>query len=81
MAKRLASSKAQQTISQTLADLALVSDLQTLARQRTQEKKAAQRNGMTPRARPVEAPKQTAEPAPNEAPDAETERVLRFLHR
>ncbi len=81
MAKRLASSQEQQTISQTLADLALVSDLQTLARQRTQEKKAAQRNGMTPRARPVEAPKQTAEPAPNEAPDAETERVLRFLHR
>ncbi len=80
MAKRLASSQEQQTISQTLADLALVSDLQTLARQRTQEKKAAQRNGMTPRARPVEAPKQTAEPAPNEAPDAETERVLRFLH-
>ncbi len=81
MAKRLASSQEQQTISQTLADLALVSDLQTLARQRTQEKKAAQRNGMTPRARPVEAPKQTAEPVPNEAPDAETERVLRFLHR
>ena len=81
MAKRLASSQEQQTISQTLADLALVSDLQALARQRTQEKKAAQRNGMTPRARPVEAPKQTAEPAPNEAPDAETERVLRFLHR
>ncbi len=80
MAKRLASSQEQQTISQTPADLALVSGLQALARQRTQEKKAAQRNGMTPRAQPVEAPKQTAEPAPNEAPDAETERVLRFLH-
>ena len=80
MAKRLASSLEHQTIGQTPADLALVSDLQTLARQRTQEKKAAQRHDITPRARPVEAPKQTAKLAPNEAPDAETERVLRFLH-
>jgi Mu transposase, C-terminal len=40
MAKRLAGSLEHQTIGQTPAELALVSDLQTLTKQRTQEKKA-----------------------------------------
>jgi len=80
MAKRLVGSEANREIGQTPAELALVNDLQTLSKQRTQEKKAAQRNGTKPRERPVEEPKRTTEQFPNEAPDAETERVLRFLY-
>jgi hypothetical protein len=80
MAKRLVSSEENQTIGQTPAELALVSDLQTLSQQRAQEKKAVQRNGSKPHERPMEELKHTTEPSPNEAPDAETERVLRFLH-
>ncbi len=80
MAKCLASSPENQTQGQTPAELALVSDLQTLSQQRTQEKRAAQRNGTKTGALVLEAPKQTTEQAPNETPDAETERVLRFLH-
>jgi len=80
MAKRLVGSLESQTEGQTPAELALVSDLHTLTKQRTQEKKAAQRNGTKPRTQHVEEPKQPTEQAPNEAPDAETERVLRFLH-
>ncbi len=80
MAKCLASSLENQTEGQTPAELALVADLQTLSQQRTHEKKAAQRNGTKPGASVLDAPKQTTEQAPNEAPDAETERVLRFLH-
>ncbi len=79
-AKRLAGSETHQTEGQTPAELALVSDLQALSKQRTQEKKAAQRNG-TRSTQPVEDTlRQGAEPSPSEAPDAETERVLRFLH-
>ncbi len=80
MAKRLVGSLESQTEGQTPAELALVSDLHTLTKQRTQEEKAAQRNGTKPRTQHVEEPKQPTEQAPNEAPDAETERVLRFLH-
>src|SRR6266849_1793337 len=80
MAKCLASSPENQTQGQTPAELALVSDLQTLSQQRTQEKRAAQRNGTKTGALVLEAPKQTTEQVPNETPDAETERVLRFLH-
>jgi hypothetical protein len=80
MAKHLVGSEESQTAGQTPAELALVSDLQTLTKQRTQEKKAAQRNGPKPRAQDMEEPKQPTEQSPNEAPDAETERVLRFLH-
>jgi hypothetical protein len=80
MAKRLVGSREQQAAGQTPAELALLSDLQTLAQQRTHEKKVAQRHGSKPRA-PVSAePKQTPDLAPNEAPDAETARVLRFLY-
>jgi len=79
-AKRLAGSETNQTEGQTPAELALVSDLQTLSQQRTQEKKAAQRHSTKLHTQTVKEPKQTAEQVPNEAPDAETERVLRFLH-
>ena len=80
MAKRLAGSLENQTEGQTPAELALVSDLQTLSKQRTQEKKAAQRNGPKSRTQDVEEPKPTTEPSPNPTTDEETERVLRFLH-
>ena len=79
-AKRLVSSEENQTEGKTPAELALVSDLQALTKQRTQEKKAAQRSGTRPTQPVEETPKPAEEPSPNEAPDAETERVLRFLH-
>ena len=80
MAKRLVNSKENQTEGQTPAELALVGDCQSLSQQRTQEKKAAQRNGSKSHERVTEERKHITEPPPNEAPDAETERVLRFLH-
>ena len=80
MAKRLVGSLESQQIGQTPAELALVSDLQTLTKQRIQEKKAAQRNGTRPTQSVEDTSRPAEEPPPNEAPDAETERVLRFLH-
>lgn len=80
MAKRLVGSQESQQIGQTPAELALASDLQALTKQRTQEKKAAQRNGIRPTPSVEETPRPLEEQRPNEAPDAETERVLRFLH-
>jgi hypothetical protein len=56
-----------------------VSELQTLTRQRTQEKKAALRKGTRPTQSIEETPKPAEEPSPNEALDAETERVLKHL--
>jgi putative transposase len=79
-AKRLAGALEHQTEGQTPAELALVSDCHSLSQQRTQEKKAARRNGTKPRTKILEEPKQTPEPSPNDALDPETERVLRFLH-
>jgi hypothetical protein len=79
-AKRLAGSETNQTEGQTPAELALVSDCHSLSKQRTQEKKAAQRNGTKPTQSVEDVSRQGAEQPPNEAPDAETERVLRFLH-
>src|SRR2546421_387795 len=79
-AKRLVSSEENQAEGQTPAELALVSDLKALTKQRTQEKKAAQRGGTKPTQLVEGTPKPAEEPSPNEAPDAETERVLRFLH-
>jgi len=79
-AKRLAGALENQTEGQTPAELALISDLQTLTKQRTQEKKAAQRNGNKPAQSVEDTPRPAEEPRTNEAPDAETERVLRFLH-
>src|SRR6266852_883268 len=80
IAKRLGGSSDHENAGKTPEELALVTDLHTLTKQRTQEEKAAQRNGTKPRTQHVEEPKQPTEQAPNEAPDAETERVLRFLH-
>ena len=80
VAKHLVRSEENPIEGQTPAELALVSDLQTLSKQRTQEKKAAQRNGTKASQKVLEEPGQAREQAPNEAPDAETERVLRFLH-
>jgi hypothetical protein len=79
-AKRLADSETNQTEGQTPAELALTSDLEALTKQRTQEKKAAQRKGTKPTQSVADPPKPAEEPSPNEALDAETERVLRFLH-
>ena len=79
-AKRLAGSLEHQTEGQTPAELALISDCHSLSQQRTQEKKAARRNGTKPGTPILEEPKQTTEPSPHEALDPETERVLRFLH-
>ena len=78
--KRLVSSEEDQAEGKTPAELVLVGDLQTLSKQRTQEKKAAQRNGTKPNTQRVEEPGQTIERATDTALDAETERVLRFLH-
>ncbi len=80
MAKRLAGSRENQELGQTPAELALVSELQALSKQRTQEKKAAQRNSPRPTRSVAEEPRQTKEQTPNRTTDAETERVLRFLH-
>lgn len=78
--KRLVSSEENQAEGQTPAGLALVSDLQALTKQRTQEKKATQRQGTRLTQSVEETPKPAEESSSNEAPDAETERVLRFLH-
>lgn len=79
-AKRLSGLLEHQTEGQTPAELALVSDLQTLSKQREQEKKVARRTSPKHAQKVEDVPRQAAEQATNEAPDAETERVLRFLH-
>jgi transposase InsO family protein len=79
-AKRLVSAEENQTEGQTPVELALISDLQTLTKQRTQEKKAAQRKGTRTTPSVEDLPKPAEEPSPNMVSDAETERVLRFLH-
>jgi hypothetical protein len=80
MAKRLAGSLESRTEGQTPAELALVSDLQTLSKQRTRERKAAQRNSTELKEEAIQEPKHPTEQVQNTALDAETERVLRFLH-
>ncbi len=62
------------------AELVLVKDLQTLSQQRTHEKKNAQRNGSKPRPLTTGEPSQAPVQTTDETPDAETERVLRFLY-
>ena len=79
-AKRLAGSLEHRTEGQTPAELALVSDCHSLSKQRTQEKKAARRNGPNRGTPILKEPQQATEPSPSEALDPETERVLRFLH-
>jgi putative transposase len=79
-AKRLVSSEENQTEGQTPAELALVSDLQALTKQRTQEKKAALRSGTRPMPSVEEMLRPEKDLRSSAALDAETERVLRFLH-
>lgn len=80
MARSRSGSRAGTVEGKTPAELALVSEVQALAKQRTAEKKAAQRT------RGKRSPQETFEvrqettPSSNETTDAETERVLRFLH-
>ncbi len=80
MMKHLVRSKEVPTEGKTPAELALVSDLQALSKQRTQEKKGAQRNGLKSMPPDTDEPSQRAVQATSQAPDVETERVLRFLH-
>ena len=80
MAKHLVDSEEIPTEGQTPAELALVSDLQTLSKQRTQERKAAQRNSTKANEEVVQEPTPTIEQVQNVALDEETERVLRFLY-
>jgi hypothetical protein len=77
MMKHLVRSKDPSTEGKTPAELALVSDLQALSKQRTQEKKAAERDGSKSTLPETDEP---AQQATSQAPDVETERVLRFLH-
>jgi Mu transposase, C-terminal len=80
MMKHLVRSKDPSTEGKTPAELALVSDLHALSKQRTQEKKAAQRDGSKSTSPDTDEPRQQAVQATSQAPDVETERVLRFLH-
>jgi hypothetical protein len=77
MMKHLVRSKDPSTEGKTPAELALVSDLQALSKQRTQEKKGALRNSSKSTSPDTDEPGQQAA---NQALDVETERVLRFLH-
>jgi len=80
MAKRLADSDESQVQGKAPAELALVNDLQALSKQRTQEKKAAQRNSTRRTLRVTQEPGQQSAVTPNKMTDEETERVIRFLH-
>ncbi len=80
MLKHLVRSQERQAEGKTPAELALVSNLQALSKQRTQEKKGALRNGSKSVPPETDELRQTAVQVTNEAPDVETERVLRFLH-
>ena len=74
MLKHAVRSQEIATEGKTPAELALMNDLQALSNQRTQEKREMQRKGGASMLnQPGEIPEQAA-------PDAETERVLRFLH-
>jgi hypothetical protein len=80
MAKRQVASRAADAAGKTAAELALVTDLETLSQQRAREKRAAQRPGAR-RAQPSgEQQVQAAQHAPQTDIDEETQRVLRFLY-
>jgi Mu transposase, C-terminal len=80
MAKRQVASRAADAAGKTAAELALVTDLETLSQQRAREKRAAQRPGAR-RAQPSgEQQAQAAQHAPQTDIDEETQRVLRFLY-
>src|SRR6266496_1809928 len=80
MLKHLVKFQEISTEGKTPAELALVNDLQALSKQRTQEKMGMRRNGSKSMPPDTDEPRQAAELVANEAPDMETERVLRFLH-
>jgi putative transposase len=64
----------------TPAELALVTDLEALSKQRAREKRAAQRTG-SKGAQPIDdRQRETTAQAPKAETDEETQRVLRFLY-
>lgn len=80
MLKHAVRSQEISTEGKTPAELALMNDLQTLSKQRTQEKRGMQRNGGAAMLKEPGQLEPVTEQAAHEAPDVETERVLRFLH-
>jgi hypothetical protein len=80
MARSEVGSHAGPVEGKTAGELALVSEVQALAKQRTAEKRAAQRTMGKRSSQASGELRQDTTPVPSEAPDAETERVLRFLH-
>ena len=80
MMKHLVRSKEASTEGKTPAELALVSDLQALTKQRTQEKKGALQNGSKSTPPDTDELRHQAVLATSQIPDVETERVRRFLH-
>jgi len=80
MLKHAVRSQEISTEGKTPAELALMNDLQALSNQRTQEKREMQRKGGASMLKEPGQPGEVPEQAAHEAPDAETERVLRFLH-
>ncbi len=69
-----------ETEGKTPAEFALVNDTAELGKQRTKEKKAAQRRATKHEPSAPNEPKQEQACGPREALDDETERVLRFLY-
>ena len=80
MAKHQVASGENGTGGKTPAELALVSGLQELGKQRTKEKKAAQRQASKRAPKALDEPNQVPESPSIASLDDETERVLRFLH-
>jgi hypothetical protein len=80
MAKRQVASNAREAEGKTPAELVLVTDLETLSKQRAREKRAAQRTGARPAQPSGEQQAQAAQHAPQTDTDEETQRVLRFLY-
>jgi len=80
MAKRQVASSTRNAEGKTPAELVLVTDLQTLSKQRAHEKRAVQRKS-SKHAQPIdEQQTQATAQAPKADTDEETERVLRFLY-
>ena len=80
MARSEVGSRAGAVEGKAPGELALGSLVQALAKQRTAEKKAAQRTTGKRSPQATGELRQDTTPIPSEALDAETERVLRFLH-
>ena len=80
MAKQQVAQGMDGTEGKTPAELVLVSDTAELGKQRTKEKKAAQRRATKHEPSAPNEPKQEPADGSREALDDETERVLRFLY-